>query len=362
MSSAWPPVVLQLRCNPALSSRTFGVRGPGIPSNHPACSVHLVPPEIAHSHRVHVSVDVQGLVAETRRIGLRRTLEALPEGIDETYDNAMLRIRSQGRASVECATQVLSWVIFAQRPMTIEELRCAMAVESEDSDLVEEALPDSDSLLSACCGLVVVDANRNIVRLIHYTTQEYFERTRHAHFPSAQRYMTDVCITYLSFQTFSSGPCYDLIEPYYDNADGGLFFRQRLKKNTLLSYAAEHWGSHAREALKHDPTTNGVVTQFLSRKANVSSSIEAAFYLGGNIKGDIFRVFEPSPIDFTELHVAATFGFQNLAQTLLEQGVDVHARDFARRTALHMASANGHASIVRLLLDNGANLDTKDRG
>ena len=38
-------------------------------------------------------------------------------------------------------------------------------------------VPDSGDIVSVCAGLVVVDHESAIVRLMHYITQEYFERT-----------------------------------------------------------------------------------------------------------------------------------------------------------------------------------------
>ena len=273
----------------------------------------------------------------------------------------MLRIQNQGRANAETATKVLSWVIFAQRPMTIEELRCAMAVEPKDTDLVEEALPDSDSLLSVCCGLVVVDGDSNIVRFVHYTTLEYFERTGPAYFPCVHTYLTEVCITYLSFKTFSNWPFDEPLngktqETKYYDPSGQVW--KWLWENIFLGYAAQHWENHARKALSQDSTVNEMVVVFLGRKANVSYSTAVAFVCedfsyryGANI---------PSS-DFTDLHVAATFGLQELTQKLLERGANVNVRDSNGWTALHGASNRGHINVIQVLLDEGANIKAKCR-
>ena len=41
----------------------------------------------------------------------------------------------------------------------------------------EENLPDLEVILSDCAGLVTVNQETDVVRFIHYTTQEYFQRT-----------------------------------------------------------------------------------------------------------------------------------------------------------------------------------------
>jgi hypothetical protein len=60
---------------------------------------------------------------------------------------------------------------------------------------------------SVCAGLVTIDEESDIIRLIYYTTQEYFERTQTRWFPSAQTDIATTCLTYLSFDTFESGFC-----------------------------------------------------------------------------------------------------------------------------------------------------------
>jgi hypothetical protein len=72
------------------------------------------------------------------------------------------------------------------------------------------------------------------IRLIHYTTQEYFERTWTFWFPHAQKDIAMTCVTYLSFDTFETGFC-----PTDEE------FEERLQLNPLYDYAAQNWGQHA---------------------------------------------------------------------------------------------------------------------
>lgn len=60
-------------------------------------------------------------------------------------------------------------------------------------------IPDVKVLGSICAGLLTIDIQSEIVRLVHYTTQEYFERT------NAESNIAITCITYLSFDTFAIG-------------------------------------------------------------------------------------------------------------------------------------------------------------
>jgi len=81
----------------------------------------------------------------------------------------MERINDQRSGFKELAEQVLSWITYAQRPLTILELQHALAVESGEPKLDEENLSDIEDLVSVCAGLVTVDQESSIVRLVHLT-------------------------------------------------------------------------------------------------------------------------------------------------------------------------------------------------
>lgn len=47
---------------------------------------------------------------------VRKALEALPKGLDNTYDEAMERIEKQNKDDQELAKRVLYWICYALRP------------------------------------------------------------------------------------------------------------------------------------------------------------------------------------------------------------------------------------------------------
>jgi hypothetical protein len=112
----------------------------------------------------------------------------------------MERIDGQVIDFKELAKQVLSWIICAERPLTTFELQHALAVEVGETKLNEHNLPEIEDMVSVCAGLVTVDKESNIIRLVHYTTQEYFEQTQNRWFPNAVVEVTTICVTYLSIQ------------------------------------------------------------------------------------------------------------------------------------------------------------------
>lgn len=129
------------------------------------------------------------------------------EGLDNIYEQGMKRIEDQGSGSRELARQILTWIIRAKRPLSAKELQYALAVKPYTVKLDKDYLPGIHILQSVCAGLVIVDKESHIIRLVHHTTQEYFERTQNSWFPDAQSDIAMTCVTYLSFDTFGSGFC-----------------------------------------------------------------------------------------------------------------------------------------------------------
>jgi hypothetical protein len=109
---------------------------------------------------------IDSLVSKTNLRAVRDTLAKLPEGINATYDEAMERIRRQDEDDRTLAEHVLSWITCARRPLSQEELQHALAVTPEMTDMDSEALVDEVILIDVCAGLVVIDENRDIIRLV----------------------------------------------------------------------------------------------------------------------------------------------------------------------------------------------------
>lgn len=62
----------------------------------------------------------------------------------------------------------------------------------------------------------------------------------------------------------------------------------------------------------------------------------------------------------TALHVAAGFGYTELAVALVERGADINVRAALGKTPLMLAAQEGHTDIARLLIDAGAMTDLRD--
>jgi ankyrin repeat protein len=250
----------------------------------------------------------------------------------------MQRIKGQVPEQQELAIQSLAWVSFAKRPLTELELRHALAIEEGESDLDEDNIPEVEDVLSVCAGLLASESG--IVRLVHYTAQEYFERTHTRWFLGfSENHISNLCVTYLLFESFGVGPC-----------ETNEAFDDRLRDYPLYGYAAHHWGSHMREAQKFDTK----VIEFLENEAKVEASVQALNVTRGH---SIQNWSQKYTKGMKGLHLAAFLGVHQLVSLLLRRLHFVDMRDDDGYTPLIQASMAGHPAVIKLLLANGAYFD-----
>ena len=70
---------------------------------------------------------------------------------------------------------MISWVVHAQRPLTVEQMSEALAIRADTVELDDLHKPVITEITSLCAGLLTVNLNSNTVELVHYTTREYLE-------------------------------------------------------------------------------------------------------------------------------------------------------------------------------------------
>ncbi|KAF1953955.1 hypothetical protein CC80DRAFT_476890 [Byssothecium circinans] len=280
---------------------------------------------------------------------VKSTLARLSKGSDalnDAYNEAIQRIEGQLDGDKERAKKVLSWITYARRPLTTAELCCALAVELDEAELDPENIPDIEDLLSVCAGLVAIDQESAVIRLVHYTTQEYFERIKNTWHPTAQLQITSICLTYLSFDIFKTGSCSSDKE-----------FEKRLQENKFLDYAAKHWGEHAA-TVQSDVCE--LVRTFVSEDNLVSSAEQVVFASEKWVK-DYSQKY---PKGSTGLHLAARFGLSLVLKAMLpdqahERIITIEKRNSKSQTPLFLAAKHGHYTAVELLIQSGANVNAE---
>lgn len=265
---------------------------------------------------------------------LKLALRELPKGLsglDSTYKEAMRRIEGQEEGYRVMAMQVLSWLTYARRSLSTRELQHALAVRNGMKEMDHDFLPEIELLGSICAGLIIIEEQSKLVRLVHYTVKEYFERT--CPFPNAEMDLASTCISYLSFRVFEGGDCRSFDE-----------FLDRKRDYPLYSYAARNWGHHLRAA---PSTLQGRVPVFLENQAVVSAVYqglidddEFIFDISGSVRSE----------RGTAVHLAALFGLPQTTAALLGKGYCADCTDSLGRTPLALAAMNGYEAVVEILL------------
>jgi ankyrin repeat protein len=284
------------------------------------------------------SLHVDSLVSKKTTTRLKSALNSLFNGsgaLEDAYDKVIERIDGQVHDDSTLAKSVLSWISYAQRPLTTEELCHALAVDTGDEDLDPENIPDVEDILSVCAGLVTVDEESQIIRLVHYTTQEYLEGIRENWHPRAQQEIASTCLTYLCFEPFKSSPCANEDE-----------LESRRKKYSFLDYSAWHWPEHV--AAVQEEVCELAMALLQDDVLLASAEMDSL--------GWSFQVTHRWQM--TGLHLTASFGLLHLSKELLswakKEKIDLaNSKDIFGATPMFCAVENGHKEIVELLLSTG---------
>ncbi|KAF3312506.1 hypothetical protein TWF173_007116 [Orbilia oligospora] len=261
---------------------------------------------------------------------------------NEAYNQIMTRIQGQHKHSFSRARSLLSWLIGSKQQLTTQELRHALAVQVGQSQFDEKDIPDLGRVVSFCCGLVAFDEDSDIVRLVHYTAQDYLMENQSEWLPNMETEIAESCVTYLSYNVFRTGAC----NPW------GAFYERR-QSNPLYEYASANWGYHVNAAAIGGKS---LVMGFLESKGAVSASTQCLWY------GKTGLQYYASP-GWTWMHLCAFFGIQEplTAVDLAVVRAEMETKStLDGRTPLSWAAEKGHEAVVRLLINVGAEIETKD--
>ncbi|KAL7917653.1 putative kinesin [Trichoderma austrokoningii] len=311
-------------------------------------------------------------------------LQRLPTELEDFYV-LMLEKMKQNRSSLLHAAKLFGFILFAKRPLTVDELLHALGIFSgvdsgtqfAPSDTsFEKCIPSSERVILSSGGnfLEIKTQNGNkIVQIMHQTVREFFldpdgsvsnsefrVSEKHAHMN-----MAFACIRYLSVCVAN------------DSMEGKLplieFEASRLCKNyckyldrrPLACYALRYIKPHF-SICKQDTNFKHAVSQFFEYMADSDTGTSllgkwanSTLYEGSLSSGN---AHDASATSFKNrlLQTASIHGFSIAAEIVLLARADTNSKDEFGRTALFLAVSNGHEAIAKLLLANGADIHTQD--
>ncbi|KAH9031128.1 hypothetical protein EDB85DRAFT_1383471 [Lactarius pseudohatsudake] len=285
---------------------------------------------------------------------VRRTLNELPESLDETYERVMMEIKKGNQVH---AYRMLQCLTVAVRPLSVAELAELLAF---NFDAAKGGIPELNSdwrwedheqaVLSICSSLIAVVPGRGspVVQFSHFSVKEFLMSDRLATSTG------DISQYHISLEDAHT---------VLAQASLGVLLRDPDVTNDadsapLAQYAAEHWVTHARVENVASRVRNG-----MERLFDPDQPYFEAWVKLHDVDAEIG--YTPDMADpklgARPLYYAALCGFHELVEHLtLKNPQYPSARGGRCGTALHSASYAGHLQIVRSLLRHGVGVDARD--
>jgi ankyrin repeat protein len=157
-----------------------------------------------------VALQLDEICRQTSDDNIRLTVRQLPKDLRETYARMLFRIQLDEKASL--ALQAFKWVAVSQRPLTLPELKEALAVERfAKFSRPERMVNDPSRIIPWCEGLLMLHEDGEI-QFSHPTVKEVLtdnrESSRVGDFSftlfEADKEVGELCVTYLDFNDFKT--------------------------------------------------------------------------------------------------------------------------------------------------------------
>ncbi|KAH9165986.1 hypothetical protein EDB89DRAFT_2076339 [Lactarius sanguifluus] len=293
---------------------------------------------------------------------VRRTLEELPESLDETYERILKEIK---RPSMHHAHRLLQCLTVAIRPLRVEELAELLAYDF-DATRTEGGIPKVNpnwrwndherAVLSTCSSLIAVVGvdGSQVVQFSHFSVKEFLTSDRlatsggdashyHISLGLAHTLLAQACLGTLLSLDDEDG------ESNSADRDGNSF--------PLASYAAQHWVAHALVDKVLPRVQGGMQRLFDPTKPHFAAWVQLY-----NVEDQIWRSDPIMERMAMPLYYAALCGFRGLVEHhLIKYPEHVNALGGGRGAALHAASARNHVEVAQLLLERGGDVDVRGK-
>jgi len=338
--------------------------------------------------------------ARYSKAAMREAVESLPKQLDETYRDTLQRVNSQDDDDALLAKQVLAWVHLAYAYLSVRMVQQAVAKLRGDNPGRDDCLIDPELLVSVCAGLVVIDQESELIRLVHYTVEEYLERSFNAFYPDASRDVNYCCLR----QALDSGQLSSWMQ-WWEQVKREEFWYELLEKGLkediehhrqlhysqvpFSGYALFHLEAHLQDEIRfrdkkkpinsHKQTTirNTIISspsrglevayKVLLLEVNDELALKCAILFGAT--SDLFRIVNApgftASVDTLSrcLAFAAFRGTGEIVKLLLRANASVEPMYeykvepierlsyFAKKNCLGFAIQGGDSSIAKELLD-----------
>ncbi|RPB06236.1 hypothetical protein L873DRAFT_1649120, partial [Choiromyces venosus 120613-1] len=148
-----------------------------------------------------VNLQIDSILGEVTIGGRRKKLREIRTGLSDAYTAALERIKQQRGALSRFGIAALMWISLAERPLLVDELCHALAMEVGSLSIDTESVPSIETVVASCMGLVTIDHASSTVRLVHATLQEYLRDHQGNIFENPHATIAEVCLGYLGIES-----------------------------------------------------------------------------------------------------------------------------------------------------------------
>ncbi|KAL8729051.1 MAG: hypothetical protein Q9166_004968 [cf. Caloplaca sp. 2 TL-2023] len=271
---------------------------------------------------------VQTILNEPTVGEMEEAVDRLPQTLHATFNETIQRIKRQPEGRSRLALQCLMWISHVKRPLTFTELSDALAIRPGLASVSPRYRPSRKTVLDSCHGLITIDEESQIIRLVHYSVHAFLLDGQEQTFVEGEKLIAELCIAYQMMGPFTSGCC--------QNEDEIV---DRLADCPFIEYAARYWGFHVLAA--DSSSTNERTFEFLRARPQQACSYQIWQYANWESK---------EAVSCNGLHMASMFGLYNIAVKLIPL-YPIDAATHMGTTALMKAASCGHRELVSLFMN-----------
>ncbi|KAH0556307.1 hypothetical protein GP486_005765 [Trichoglossum hirsutum] len=292
---------------------------------------------------------------------VQETLRKVPSDLGEVYQDILTNIVNP--EDKERRLHLMQWICLAVRPLSLTELRFAMASDDssiytsqyscqESKGFIKDGIQMKKRIIGLSGGLAEVKHHNSVdtVQFIHQSVNDFLVTGGFRCLdPTPPRDLIGLghhrlsksCINYLKLgESLHRGRTWDS--------------RTSVPELPFIDYATRSWFLHAGDAESRGISQQELVQQF--------KSPQQVFAIWVKIYRAIDKYSDRCPeLGSTLLHTAASSNLQSVVRTLLQNGISTEEEDSSGNRALHYAVRWGHEELSRILLEAHAEIGAKNR-
>lgn len=143
--------------------------------------------------------------------GILNALQDLPRSLSEVLNRVLYRLQRLDSTAAGNGQKIYQWVAAARRPLTLDELREVIGVETCQRDWEVTRLVNSmRQALTSCGSLLIIDEEQSTIHFAHHCIKHHLLSMSsrsdvggyHVDLKKADRMIGEICVTYINFRIF----------------------------------------------------------------------------------------------------------------------------------------------------------------